>query len=215
VSVIVKLNFWSDDMVLADTFSSVPGVELPDYRSIAADPQRPHLFFWARVDDFSAFERAMADDPTVAEYECYGGRSYSSGTERFYRVDTSETTEVALYPGWVQSGADLIKGRFENGRWHCRARLPDRDNLERFRRFFDDNGIDLSIEAVYSGPEAEANSLTDRQRRALTLAAEMGYFDIPRQASLSDLADELDISEQAASERLRRAYRTLVEYHLA
>lgn len=38
----------------------------------------------------------------------------------------------------------------------------------------------------------------------------MGYFGISRDASIEDVADELDISSQAASERLRRGTGNLV-----
>jgi len=41
----------------------------------------------------------------------------------------------------------------------------------------------------------------------------MGQFDIPRQASLEDVAAELDISASSLSERLRRAQTHLVETH--
>ena len=39
----------------------------------------------------------------------------------------------------------------------------------------------------------------------LTAAIEGGYFEIPRGIAMSDLAARFDISDQAASERLRRA----------
>ncbi|MUV89266.1 hypothetical protein GJ629_04600 [Halapricum sp. CBA1109] len=45
----------------------------------------------------------------------------------------------------------------------------------------------------------------------LQLAVRRGYFTIPREVTLSELAAELDLSSQAASERLRRGIRTLVQ----
>jgi predicted DNA binding protein len=53
--------------------------------------------------------------------------------------------------------------------------------------------------------------LTAPQRQALLLAAEYGYYDVPRNGTLTDIAGELDISEQAASQRLRRGTRALLE----
>jgi len=38
----------------------------------------------------------------------------------------------------------------------------------------------------------------------------MGYFEIPREASTSDIGYRLGISAQAVSERLRRGHRKLV-----
>jgi predicted DNA binding protein len=52
--------------------------------------------------------------------------------------------------------------------------------------------------------------LTAPQRQALLLAVEHGYYDVPRNGTLTDIAGELDISEQAASQRLRRGTRSLL-----
>ncbi len=41
--------------------------------------------------------------------------------------------------------------------------------------------------------------LTDSQREALLVAFETGYFEEPRNATLSDVAADLDISQPAAS----------------
>ena len=42
-------------------------------------------------------------------------------------------------------------------------------------------------------------------------AVEGGYYSIPRRMSAQDLADEFGISDQAVTERLRRAIVTLTE----
>lgn len=53
-------------------------------------------------------------------------------------------------------------------------------------------------------------NLTGKQHVTLAAAVDMGYFQVPRQADQSDLADELGVTEQAVSERLRRACETVV-----
>ncbi len=52
-------------------------------------------------------------------------------------------------------------------------------------------------------------ALTEPQREAIAEAYRQGYYDVPREISLEELANELDISHQALSERLRRANRVL------
>ncbi|WP_263654245.1 helix-turn-helix domain-containing protein [Halomicrobium urmianum] len=37
-----------------------------------------------------------------------------------------------------------------------------------------------------------------------------GYFEVPRATTLADVADDLDISRNAASARLRRGHRNLL-----
>ncbi|UPW00679.1 helix-turn-helix domain-containing protein [Halorussus gelatinilyticus] len=50
-----------------------------------------------------------------------------------------------------------------------------------------------------------AGGLTDRQFEAASVAARLGYYEVPREASLADVADELDCAESTASNLLRKA----------
>lgn len=100
--------------------------------------------------------------------------------------------------GWVQSG-----------------RFADRETLAEFRSFWERNGgFTLRRLTPDGGPDPSAG-LTDPQREALRAAYESGYFDIPRAASLEDVAAELDITASSLSERLRRAQTHLVETTVA
>ena len=58
--------------------------------------------------------------------------------------------------------------------------------------------------------EIDATSVTEKQREAVELAVELGYYDRPREATLSDLADELGISRSAVSQRLSAVELTLI-----
>lgn len=53
--------------------------------------------------------------------------------------------------------------------------------------------------------------MTDDQREALEAALQKGYYAIPSEATMAEIASDLDISQQALSERLRRGHRALVE----
>lgn len=59
--------------------------------------------------------------------------------------------------------------------------------------------------------EVLVSKLTEEQLAVLETAYDHGYFDIPREASATDLADELGVAQSTASERLRTAERTLLE----
>jgi len=96
--------------------------------------------------------------------------------------------------GWIQAG------------W-----FADRDVLERFRAFWQRNGGFTLRRLSREGDDGPADGLTDRQREALVTAREMGYFEVPRAASLGGVADELGITASSLSERLRRAQDCLVE----
>jgi len=53
-------------------------------------------------------------------------------------------------------------------------------------------------------------ALSDRQREALETALSLGYYDVPRNGTLGEVADALEVAESSASEVLRRAERAIV-----
>lgn len=53
--------------------------------------------------------------------------------------------------------------------------------------------------------------LTDKQREAVVLALDSGYYRRPREATLAHLADQLDITKSAVSQRLRTAERKIIK----
>ncbi len=63
-------------------------------------------------------------------------------------------------------------------------------------------------------PDARA-PLTAKQLETLQAAVDHGYYEVPRETKLKDLADEFDCSHQALSERLRRTHGTLATAVLA
>lgn len=56
--------------------------------------------------------------------------------------------------------------------------------------------------------------LTERQRRLITAAVEAGYYDTPRECSLTDLAERLDIAKSTASETLHRAEEKVIKEYV-
>lgn len=54
-----------------------------------------------------------------------------------------------------------------------------------------------------------AGALTDRQLEAVSTALDVGYYDVPRDAELSAVADGLGVAESSASVLLRRAERAV------
>lgn len=57
--------------------------------------------------------------------------------------------------------------------------------------------------------------MTAAQQEALLLAFESGFYDSPRTTTLAEIGDELEISQQAVSSRLRRGTRRLIANTLA
>ena len=68
--------------------------------------------------------------------------------------------------------------------------------------------VEVSIEEVgglaATRPAVEAR-LSDRQREALTAALELGYYEIPREATHEEVAEAIDCAPSTAAEHLRKA----------
>lgn len=98
--------------------------------------------------------------------------------------------------------------------WRQQRWFADRAAFDRYCGFWRETADSFSLLRLCRGDEVAesdpADGLTDRQRAALTTAHEMGYFEVPRAASLDDVAAELGITASSLSERLRRAQAQLV-----
>lgn len=85
------------------------------------------------------------------------------------------------------------------------AALRERDATVQLKR--------ISTPSVDTGRrmlELDADAVTDKQREAVRAAVEAGYYETPRDADLSDLADALDVSRSAVSQRLTAVESKLV-----
>lgn len=69
---------------------------------------------------------------------------------------------------------------------------------------------DLCKLTEYEGDETMYDLLTDRQLEVIRTAYEMGFYEIPREASTEDIATELDLDAATISEHLQRAERNLL-----
>ena len=102
------------------------------------------------------------------------------------------------------------------GGWRQTGWFADRDAFSAFSSFWQQNASFRLHRLTHDGEsEPPGDGLTDRQHEALRIAYELGYFEIPRQSSLEDVAEELDISPSSVSERLRRAQTQLIEETVA
>ena len=73
-------------------------------------------------------------------------------------------------------------------------------------------GISFTVEYVQQRLNDE-QLVTDRQRRIVQTALEEGYYDTPRDCSLTELADSLDIAKSTASETLHRAEEKIIKHY--
>jgi predicted DNA binding protein len=81
--------------------------------------------------------------------------------------------------------------------------LPEPE-VAAFREALVRRAVPFTIEAM-SAHYDPAGRVTDRQREVLSLAIDMGYYEIPRQTSQAELAGRLDVDVSVVNRILRRA----------
>jgi len=62
--------------------------------------------------------------------------------------------------------------------------------------------------------DEDESLLTERQRECLQAALRRGYFEVPRECTLAELAAELDVDKSTASETIRRGQARVLESFL-
>ena len=177
----------------------------------AADGVPLRTVCWLADHNPDRFAAALAADPTVADATQVVTTPH--GTQ-FQVTAAAECPAAELYAAAVENDGVFLTGTAEQRRWTLRLRFPGRDALSSFRAACEHTGLDVTVQDVHE-QDAAANAgrhgISPAQREILVLATEAGYFQVPRESSLADLADDLGVSSQAASERLRRGLDSLVD----
>lgn len=197
----------SDIFVLGQTLRELPETVL-EIERVVASGRLLTPYFWVVTDDVAAFEARAGSDPTIDNLH----RVDEFETRTLYRAEWTENIDALLY-AYQDVGAAITEATGQDAAWELRIRFEDQQQLDDFQSFCRDNGVDYELERRYEasrvGKGAEYG-LTPKQHKAATKAWEMGYFDSPREVTLSTVADELGISTQALSDRLRRAQHNLM-----
>jgi len=97
--------------------------------------------------------------------------------------------------------------------WALVVRFSSQGDLQRFYERTQERGVDVRLQHLYDEDASLVRDQFDfspKQRETLEVALEAGYFDVPQRVTLEDLAEELGISEQGVSERLRRGLSTFL-----
>ncbi|WP_049921691.1 helix-turn-helix domain-containing protein [Halopiger djelfimassiliensis] len=209
MSTIAELRLPATETTLATTFEYVPDATVELESSVSKT--RPCL--WVSGVDCERVETAFEADPSVAEYELL----VETGPRQLFDVTFADDAGTdRLCDRLLADGGSLLEMWGTDGWWQARVRFRDRQTLTEAYDRLADSGLNVDLRRVtdVTQPAGCETRLTPEQQEALEAALEYGYFEIPRNISMEELADELGISHQALSERFRRAYETLVDDEL-
>lgn len=208
MATIVEFSIPAEEFALSTTLLELPKMVFQIDRVVAHDTDHLMPFVWASHGDFETLTSILEDDPTVTEVD----HLMSLEDERFYRMEWTDKTQV-VGNMVVEQGGTVQRATAHDDRWQFRVLFPNREHISAAHQYAQDNGFHLQIDRIYdvNSIQQARFDLTDEQFEVLTMAVEHGFFDIPRQIQQEELAEKLGVSHQAASERLRRAFKGLAE----
>ncbi|SIR88937.1 helix-turn-helix domain-containing protein [Natronorubrum thiooxidans] len=206
---IADIEIPADGTGTGELFEAVPSLTCEMERVIASSGHG----LWLSGPSQDAIETALDKAGAVGAYSLINS---DDDNDRWlydieFEPDTIDVFEVVL-----EEGGTVLSASASSDTWLLSIRFTDRDCVSSLYDRLDDEGVTPTVVRLFDLAE-EASSqcgLTTRQYETLVAAIDHGYFEIPREVSMQELSEELDISHQALSERLRRAYRALVTSEL-
>lgn len=153
------------------------------------------------------------DPETVGAYDCVRDCQFVAEREDGY-VYVLELTAPLVPDEMDEDFAELL-GTTDptvTERGVVLSLVGPQDAIRKVLRHYRDAGVvpDLHRLGEYDGGEGPFDALTRRQREVMETAYDLGFYEVPREASTDEVAGELDIDPATASEHLQRAERNLL-----
>jgi len=169
-------------------------------------------FLIAIDGDHSAFAARATETPGVESVDVS-----SVGDGRAYALLVMRSPETPLFDRIHELGDDagfVVRTPFvyRDGAMSGHA-VGDPEPLQRALENVPEE-LDLRIDEVGTyrgGLDDPTVALSERQREALEVAQELGYYETPREATHEDVAAELDCAPATASNHLQKAETKLVD----
>ncbi|MFP8953582.1 bacterio-opsin activator domain-containing protein [Natrialbaceae archaeon A-arb3/5] len=199
----IRLGF-----LLNNSLTAAPEMIVEIERVVATLEDKVMPYFWVSGGDQSEFEDAFADDESVHNITMVD--EVEAG--RLYRAEWTENIETIVY-AYVEIGATILQAIGRNGHWELRMRFDDQEKLSKFQEYCDERRISFELNRLQEQEQPMASAqydLTTKQRETLVTALESGYYDVPQEVTMSELADEMGISQQALSKRFHDGHRNLI-----
>lgn len=215
MAIIAEVRFVHEHGGLADTLAALPDIDATVVRDARTDPEHSVYVIRFEGNELDEVETALEADHTVSNVTPMPGFE----EQQLLGIEFAPET-MLLNPEVTNENGFVIEARSSNAvdgtrGWHERWLLPDGESLRNIWQHARQVGFEFEVLELRQHGRADgdfhgSNVVTDQQREALTSACEGGYFTEPREMSLEELADALDVSPTAAAGRLRRGMKSLI-----
>ena len=196
------------DIVLTETIAYDTSSKVKPVSEAGTDPSSGRFLYHVESSDFHRFEDGLRTDHTISDFERVIETSDGKALYSFEYTDEAKTFSPVI------STANGVALDMENdgSAWLITVWMPEREKLATLWNYAETNDIAIELRQVneYASVVNTVAGLTEDQREALLVAFEAGYFEEPRDVTLTEVADKLDISQPAASGLLRRGIKRLL-----
>lgn len=203
----VEVEMSSTNLALDHTVQVVPDIRIDIASSAFAPSDQSKLLIGIQTSDRNALRSALSEDQSILN-----ARLINESAKRFlYQIRWVESVQQTLRT--LTSGtASLYSGRCRNGTWILQLWLPARNGLHSLSEHWDKHDLEITIRSIRSDGYVltDTGSLTNLQYETLVTAYRLGYFDVPRKVTMTELADRFGVTQQTVSERLRRGHQQLI-----
>jgi len=196
------------DIVLTEAVTHDRSSKVRSVSEAGTDPTSGKFFYHIESSDFHQFEDGLRTDRTIGEFERV---IETRDDEAIYSFTYTDEAKI-LSPVISAANGVILDMENDGSAWVLTVWMPDRTDLVHLWEYAQRNDIDIDLLRVneYASLGNTDAGLTDSQREALLVAFETGYFEEPRNATLSEVAADLNISQPAASGLLRRGIKRLI-----
>ncbi|MFB6126510.1 MAG: helix-turn-helix domain-containing protein [Halolamina sp.] len=207
MSVIADFSLPATDFILGKALHRTTGLTLKLEKMIPTG-NATIPYFWVTGDRTEGFDAILEGEPEVADFEVID----EVDDRKLYRAEWDASTDSFVQTMIAHDGA-LQEADGDGQTWEFQIRFRDSHQLSSFHTTCGERGIDLTVKGLYNPIEpmtAGMQNMTDGQRDIIEHAYDAGYFEVPRQITLAEIAADVGVSDQAVNERLRRGLRTLI-----
>ena len=209
MTVIADITVPADAFPLGRVLDDVPEVEIELERIVPLQEAIIPLFWISGADPSTIEDELLAQPETESVEQLTDAEDATLFEVRWNREING------LIGALVETRAKILEATGTSDTWDFRLRFSSHEDLSTFNMSITENDIPVTLRHIYNPtPPEEASPLTSAQRELLLTAYRRGYFEVPRGTTLSELADDVEVSDSALSQRLRRATDALVEQTL-
>ncbi|TQQ79905.1 helix-turn-helix domain-containing protein [Halonotius terrestris] len=207
MSVITELALPTGAFQLGRMLSRVGDIQVT-LETLLPFGDRSVLLFHTSAPTRESFEAYVRTQPSVAELTVVSVHD----DRTLYRLDWTPDDHTFL-DSVLSLDGHVLEATGGLDTWVFKLRFRSHDAFSSFQEACSKADHPIDVRRIYNPTTPDAgpwHGLTKPQHETLRYAVENGYYSLPREISTQEIADEFGISDQAVSERLRRAIETLV-----